>query len=189
MAGIGASIAHNVRGLGRFSGRDTRGQFWPWAIGVFLLSTIATMMAILPILLDMLIGFQQLLHQPIDPADPYGASIEPDALLLLMPDFSRLQIPFAAINAVAVLLLAAGVTRRLHDRDKAGWWGLMPVPFLAIGILLMPYSTQINPEPGPMPLLATLNSLCSWGALIGLIFLLVGEGSQGANRYGDEVAA
>ncbi len=189
MAGIGVSIAHNVRGLGRFSGRDTRWQFWPWAIGIFLLSTIATMVAIVPLMIEMLIGFRELLQQPIDAADPYSGSANPHALLFPMPDFGRLQIPFAAINTVAVLLLAASVTRRLHDRDKPGWWGLMPVPFLAIGLLLMPYSTQINPEPGPLAALAPLNSLAGWATLIGLIFLLVGEGSPGTNRYGDEVAA
>jgi hypothetical protein len=33
MSGIGASIRHNLGGLLSFSGRQTAGQFWPYAIG------------------------------------------------------------------------------------------------------------------------------------------------------------
>lgn len=192
MANIGASIGHNLRNLGRFSGRDTRVQFWPWAIVVFIGATIATMAVIVPILLEMMIALQQLIHQPVDPkTGAYPPPIEPDAFLNLMPDFARLQIPFAAINAMAGLLLAAAVVRRLHDRDKSGFWGLIPVPFFIVGALLMPQAVQFGTrvEPGPLPVIASLNSALTWVAFIGLIVVLVGEGTPGPNRYDDPEAA
>ena len=192
MANIGASIGHNLRNLARFSGRDTRAQFWPWAIAVFIGATIATMAVIVPILLETMIAFQQLIHQPVDPkTGVYPPPIEPDAFLNLMPDFARLQIPFAAINAIAGLLLAAAVARRLHDRDKSGFWGLIPVPFFIIGALLMPQAVQFGTqvEPGPLPVIASLNSALTWVAFIGLIVVLVGESTPGPNRYGDPETA
>lgn len=40
---ITASVRHSLAGLGRFSGRDSQGQFWPWAVGVYAVATAATM--------------------------------------------------------------------------------------------------------------------------------------------------
>src|SRR6185436_10996012 len=53
VSGLFVSIRHNLAGLLRFSGRDARRTFWPYAILLFLLSTAAYMVLGLFIAADM----------------------------------------------------------------------------------------------------------------------------------------
>jgi uncharacterized membrane protein YhaH (DUF805 family) len=46
---------------------------------------------------------------------------------------------FLAVTfGLAVLLFAAAVVRRLHDRGKSGYWGLMPFPFIIYSSFQIP---------------------------------------------------
>jgi uncharacterized membrane protein YhaH (DUF805 family) len=82
----------------------------------------------------------------------------------------------AVVAAILVALLAAAVNRRLHDRDRRGYWGLIPLPFLAAGMALMPeMSTNIA-------LIA--NFLAYLYGLALLVYFLVGKGTPGPNRFG-----
>lgn len=44
----------------------------------------------------------------------------------------------AVTFGLAILLYAAAVVRRLHDRGKTGYWGLMPLPFILYSSIQMP---------------------------------------------------
>jgi uncharacterized membrane protein YhaH (DUF805 family) len=96
-------------------------------------------------------------------------------------------LPSAMIGIAFILLLAAAVVRRLHDRGKPGWWGALPLPFKALGLLIGPAvartMTSYPPTPSPLSLLASLNGLCSLVATIILIVLLAGEGDREPNRF------
>jgi uncharacterized membrane protein YhaH (DUF805 family) len=92
--------------------------------------------------------------------------------------------------ALAVLLLAAAVTRRLHDRGRRGWWGLAPLPFLVVGMTVFPrlFKTTLAGEmtPDSMRLFGLMfaNNLLYLGSLGLLIFLLAGASQPNANRFG-----
>jgi uncharacterized membrane protein YhaH (DUF805 family) len=81
-----------------------------------------------------------------------------------------LMIYFSA-NAVAI--------KRLHDRDKTGWWA---IPFLALpGLLYGASNGLVSPSTGFM-LQVTAGLLLVWG----LIELGCIRGTVGPNRFGDD---
>jgi uncharacterized membrane protein YhaH (DUF805 family) len=98
-------------------------------------------------------------------------------------------------NILGVLLLAAAVVRRLHDRAKSGFLGLLPLPFLAAGMILMPIAfdrfgasmSGKNPEPD-VSLIFWLfaNNLLFLGGLVILIVELASSGTRGPNRFGPD---
>ena len=192
MADIGNSIRHNLTRLGDFSGRDTREQFWPYAIGLFLLSMAAGVLLFVPVMLDMFDRMGRYFAEhpeglPKDPGPYPGAQALPPEL---MPDMSVIIVPSAIVNLLFALLLAAAVVRRLHDRDKSAWWALLPIPFMIFGQFQGKQAANMmmaGREPDPAVMLpAALNSLLYWVAFIALIIILAQDGSVGANRYGPD---
>ena len=105
-----------------------------------------------------------------------------------IPNFAPFVIGFPIMVLIAVLLLAAAVTRRLHDRNMAGFWGLMPVPFLAFAMTMMPIlmnSLMADPEPR-LDLFGMLfvNNIVYMITLVTLVIILAQKGTPGPNRYG-----
>ncbi|MFL6861956.1 MAG: DUF805 domain-containing protein [Allosphingosinicella sp.] len=194
MNGFFASIGGNLRGLLRFSGRQTRSQFWPYAILVIVLAMVAAVGLIMPAMMDSLARMQRFAaeHPELTTVesgpDHYSISIEghhPE----LMPDMGPLVSGFAMLMPATILLLAAAVTRRLHDRDRPGWWGTLPVPFLAFGTIAMPRvmaGFQARSMPDMRLFFALLlNNMLYIGALVLLVVLLAGPGTGGPNRFGE----
>lgn len=184
------AIGENLTGLARPSGRAARGQFWPWAITVFLLAMAADILLFVPVMSDMM--NRMFLYLRAHPEGfPQPAPGQPPALPPeLMPDMAKMAIPTSVVTLIAILLLASAVVRRLHDRDKPGWWGALPLPFQAAAMAMSPFVLKNitvfpNPHPGLL-LLSTLNSLAFWGAFIFLIVLLAGDGTRGPNRFGPD---
>jgi uncharacterized membrane protein YhaH (DUF805 family) len=108
----------------------------------------------------------------------------------LLPDMTRFFAPLGIGVVVAVVLLAAAVTRRLHDRGRRGYWGLMPLPFLAFGLTVFPkmFATmsQGDVSPETLGLFFTLffNNMLYLASLGLLIFLLAARSDVGSNRFG-----
>jgi uncharacterized membrane protein YhaH (DUF805 family) len=184
-----ASISHNLRKLLRFSGRERRALFWPYAATVFILAIVAFQAAFLPEFMRTMGRMQRFAAEHPDQATVtqgpghYSISIEghhPE----LMPDMARLAVLIGVVAVIVVLLLAAAVARRLHDRGKSGLWGLMPVPFLAFAGIQMP-RVFANPE-AHMGLFFLLffNNLIYIGTLIALVVMLARVSDAGDNRYG-----
>lgn len=206
MAEIKASIRHNAAGLTRFSGRDTRAQYWPWAIMLLILDVIAGMIAAGPMISHMMARFANIFA-----AASHGDKLPPEAVdaqfqgmaTTMTADIRTMIFAGIAIHLVFTLLILAATVRRLHDRDWRGWWALLPLPFQATGaamapLLLADFRMPHLSAKGPiMPLpynsqlmgLNTLNSLAFYGALGFLVFLLVTEGTRGPNRFGDDPLA
>lgn len=183
-----ASVRHSLASLARFSGRDTRGRFWPYALAVFVVVMIGGMMAaMLPVMAR--VGQIALAHpdQTTITTGPgsYEISIHgrhPE----LDSAFAGMERGVAIVAALSVLLLAAAVARRLHDRGRSGLWGLLPLPFLALSFVLMPITfTAAEPDPR-MFLPALLNNLLYLASLVALVVMLAGEGMKGANRFGPD---
>jgi uncharacterized membrane protein YhaH (DUF805 family) len=192
LAGIFASIRLNLAGLFRFSGRETRGEFWPYAIFLFLLSMAVGIVVAGFVMADMFVRLQRYiavhpegLPTPV-PGQP--AMLPPE----LTPDLTVMTVPSMVANVVIVLLLAAAVVRRLHDRDRTGLWGLLPLPFTIVSMINRDAAmaqAMGQREPSRIELLMFMTVPLFWLALIVLIVLLAGEGSRGPNRFGPDPAS
>ena len=87
---------------------------------------------------------------------------------------------WAALGVVIIVVLAAGLAvgvKRLHDRDKSGWWILL---FYVTPLLLDGIAEWI--EGWPVALLRLANLAISVWALIELG---IRRGTLGPNRFGD----
>ena len=186
MAGISGSIRHNVVGIARFSGRDSQSQFWPWAIIVYALLTAVTLVLTFAAVAR---GFMEMsgAFQP-------GATPEDLEKLMaaMMGRVADLWLPLTLVNLLMIALLAASVARRLHDRGRTAWWGLLPVPFWIAGALTARRAMALAVTPGdgasraPADTLIMLIGPFSWIAFIALLVLLIGDGDAGPNDYGPD---
>lgn len=191
-------IIRGFRSVGRFSGRDTRGEFWPYVGAVVALVFIVQAIGMGAVMADMVGKVQaHIAAQPIlvidenlPPDTPVRlASAPPELPPPPMPDFRILGATLGVTIVLAVSLLAAAVARRLHDRDMTAIWGLMPVPFLgiaAVGFPLMMADMMASEAPnfGLVGLLF-LNNVAYMAALVTLIIILAQRGTSGPNRFGE----
>ncbi len=185
------AILAGFRRLADFKGRDRRSQFWPYALTVVGLSFVGLWLGMIP---TMAAVFEQ--ASAAAATNPEAATVvsgpghysveihDPTFMPDMGPFFLVLRIGVAAV----VVLLAAAVTRRLHDTGRAGYWGLPPVVFLTIGLTAFPtVMTSFMRENAPdigLFMLLFLNNVLYMASLIGLVILLVLDGKKTVNRYG-----
>lgn len=188
-----SAILDGFRRLADFSGRDRRGRFWPYALVVVALVYVGLAGVMIPMMAGVFAEAAAYAAANPDQATVvtgpgyYSVQIhDPNAIAL--PDFSLFFTAVGIAGALAVILLAAAVTRRLHDTGRAGWWGLPPVAFLTTGLLLFPrmMDQMMQTEEPSMGLFFLLfaNNIVYVICLLGLIILLVLDGTRGPNRYG-----
>lgn len=107
-----------------------------------------------------------------------------------IPDVVGLAVTMAVIAGTVVILLAAAVTRRLHDRGRSGYWGLPVVIFLTIGLggtirIFSGFSAGAAPDSG-LGGIIVVNNMIYLVSLALLVVHLVQRGSQGPNRFGED---
>ncbi|MGO4167187.1 DUF805 domain-containing protein [Novosphingobium sp. YAF33] len=114
-------IGYHLVRLAKFSGRETRAAFWPWAavvVGLVLLGGVAAMT---PQVLASMAKMRKFALEHPDQATitsgpgHYEISIEghhPE----LMPDMGPFVLALEGTMAVLIVLIAAAAVRRLHDR-------------------------------------------------------------------------
>jgi uncharacterized membrane protein YhaH (DUF805 family) len=171
------SCRHNLSSLTQFSGRDAPSQFWPWTIIIFLtafgLSSVA-----------MAVGMSEVATVY---AQVHQGTLPETAAVQATLELGWLWLPLAIIATTATALLAASVTRRLHDSGRRGVWGLLPLPFLALSIGATPIGFRIA---SGQEQLSGLEAMMLFGAplfyvaLAFLGFLLGRAGDTSANRFG-----
>ncbi|MDP3403389.1 MAG: DUF805 domain-containing protein [Brevundimonas sp.] len=189
-------ILRSFRSLHMFSGRDSQGQFWPYA-GVAILLILAFAFIAMPFAVhDIFADMERFATEHPEAATvqrsptSYSMSIDgsqPDAPHM---DLSNFFLVMRGIVLLAVVLLSAAVSRRLHDCNRPAWFGLAPAIFLVAGIVLMPRmmdDMMTSPEPnfGMLGLLF-LNNILYLVTLAGLIVQCALKGTAGPNRYGPE---
>lgn len=176
-----------------FSGRDSRDQFWPYAGFVFLLLMVAGAAVWLPMFSQALTRMQAFAAAHPDQAEvvstPTSYSIQIHGQHPgLFPDFVPAIRGLGAVMAVAVLLWAAAVTRRLHDRGKTALWGLLPLPFLTFSLVMFPtvFSRIAAGDMAVLGLFFTVffSNMLYLASLARLGFLLIGPSAPEANRFG-----
>ncbi len=178
-----ASLRYGLANIARFSGRDDRQVFWPFAGTVAGLLVLGTAMVAVPVAMS--ISAKAAAAAERVPLQIGGYHPE------LMPDFGSLLGGMSIIVALAIVLLAAAVTRRLHDVNRRGVWALLPLPFLAAGFRILPELFN-----GVDAVLETTDRKISFYALILtdnlfyliafvlLILLLARKSYRGDNRFG-----
>jgi uncharacterized membrane protein YhaH (DUF805 family) len=114
----------------------------------------------------------------------------PDTSSELMPDMTPIFAVMRIGMGTIILLLAAAVARRLHDRGRRGWWGLPPVVFASVAMTVFPRLVQSFSEGTATSAALTLfgllfaNNALYLGSLALLIVLLTGESEPSENRFG-----
>ena len=189
------AIKHGLGQLFNFSGRMRAVHFWLYATVVIVSGMVAMGAAIGPVVNDMFARLRRFQiehpHQVTVMHAPGGGtswSIEgnhPE----LMPDLSPFLAAAAIVALITALLLAAAVTRRLHDSDRRGWWGVLPLPFLATGLAIFPLLiAQFGTGQPDLRLfgLLFLNNLIYLGTLGLLVIFLCLSGTRGPNRFGPQ---
>ena len=188
-------IIHGFRNLTRFSGRDSRGQFWPYAGVVFALVFLAFGACIGLWMNALFVDMSAFAAAHPDAATvhsspgQYSIQIDGGHPEAPVPDFTVFFAGMWLMVGSLVLLLAAAVARRLHDRNLPAYWGVLPVPFLVIGVTVLPVlmaqmmQGQGEPNFGLFALLF-LNNLVYMIALVSLIVMLAMRGTEGPNRFG-----
>lgn len=83
------------------------------------------------------------------------------------------------VIAVMTIPLLALMVKRLHDRDKSGWWVL---PFYFVPYWLRKLSAEVPEDSAIWGLLIASATLLSIWALLEFFLL---AGTNGANRYGE----
>lgn len=169
-------IVRGFKKLADFKGRDRRSQFWPYAgVVCAVWFVVQGMFGNLVMLTTMVSG-----------------------------DEANFVIAFIGTMVAGVLLLvcllAAAVSRRLHDRGLSGLWALIPFGLLVammsgFGLLFQSLwedvpmddsSTDMSFVFGMLGIM--FGNLLYMASLVTLIVFLCLKGKAGPNRYGPEPA-
>lgn len=195
------SILHGFSGLLKFEGRDTRSQFWPYAGFVFVLAFLGFGTVLATVMGSSFARIEQFAQDNPDQVTvtqgPGTYSISVDTYQpQLMPDLDAFFMTMALTIVSLVVLLAASVTRRLHDRGRSGWWAFPLVVLLSVGVGAMSFlmnafmSASETTDAALDPVLMFgflgifLNNVLYMGWLLFLIFLLATDRETGPNRFG-----
>lgn len=182
-------VRHHFGQLLKFSGRENKAQFWPWAAIVIALMIVATFATMVPLMAGSFAKMQQFAQAHPDQATVVSGPGHYEIQIRgnhpeLMPDVTSFIGPMAALILVAALLLASAVTRRLHDTGRRGWWGLLPLPFLCTGFVLMPRMFSAREMDLRLFGLLFLNNLVYLASLALLAVLLALPSKSQANQSG-----
>ena len=189
MNSFAANIADHLKLLAKFAGRESRGYFWPYAGAVVALSFVAVSLLMIAPMAETMRRMQQFAAANPDQATVesgpghYSISIQghhPE----LMPDFSSMMLGMNTVMAVAALLLAAAIVRRLHDRGRSGFWALLPLPFLAFASIVTPGVMAAGSPDLGMFFVLFLNNMIYIGTLVALVVILAGPSAAEPNAYG-----
>jgi len=195
------SLSQGLGGLLRFSGRSTQRDFWFYAATVIGLMMIGTSAMGAVVVTDMIQRITRFAAEHPDLTTvtegpgSYSVSIEgfyPE----LFPDVSPIITASGICVVMSIVLLAAAVSRRLHDVGRSAFWGLLPLPFGVTGFVVISQMLRQMAASPPTSDAFDLNAMMPlffigffanllW--LIGLAVLAVwmaGGSQPHANRHG-----
>lgn len=172
MTDVGEAIRHGLHGLAEFRGRDDRGRFWPYACAVLGVGVVGGNAVLAAILVWRVATAWSEGAGASDPGFPGLAT--------------RFMVVLAVLAVTIVVLLAAAVTRRLHDRGLRGGWACVPLVLLiaAFGLFVRVTRTFEDGPDAALFVAAFVNNglyLLSVGLLA---WQLARAGHTGGNRFG-----
>jgi uncharacterized membrane protein YhaH (DUF805 family) len=162
--------------LFRFDGRINRAGFW---LAIPVLFGLMITVGLLIVAIHVLFGSATPFH--IGASDLFKL-VDPDAYRsLTWTDLPRLLIKLVGTSLLMWVYFAIFI-KRLHDRDKSGWW---MVPFFAVPGLYNQFVDRLPDSPADLPLAFAAAGLCLWGFIE--MYLL--KGSPRTNRFGADPLA
>jgi len=163
------SIVRGFRSVLRFSGRDTRSKFWPYAGAAVALYLVVGWVVLIPIMLS---AFD------LSSRTDVGTPLKMESRFLLVG-----VLMFTALVAI----LATAVARRLRDGGRSAFWGLLPLPFVvySVTVFVRLFSQFETGEPDMRLFLsAFISNVLYLVAVAWLIVLLARRSASGPNRFG-----
>ena len=116
-------------------------------------------------------------HPFIFGAEDLFKLVDPEAYRsLTLADLPRLLVKLLGTTLLMWVYFAASI-KRLHDRDKSGWW---MVPFFAVPGLYNQFADRLPDSHADLPLAIAASALCLWG----FIEMYCLKGSRKTNRFG-----
>lgn len=185
-----ASIKRGLLKLFSVAGRDTRPQFWPYALLLILVQFAVSMV----FTVRTMVGAMGTAFQAAQSAE--GGQVDQAALQAqiaqsMIGEMQQTIIISGAIGLIFTALMIAATVRRLHDRDWSGWWIAIPFAGQMFGLYntqrvmaAMTNATDIASISAASGTLGTLIGIVNIGAYIFLLVQLVQVGSPGDNRFG-----
>jgi uncharacterized membrane protein YhaH (DUF805 family) len=164
-------LLEHFRRLLDFTGREDRASFWPYAAVVYGIMVVGSFAVMIPTV-------EAAMRAANEAATQSGNG--------QFPEMGSFFTGMIALTALAVLLYAAAVVRRLHDAGLSGLWGLMPLPFLLFGLIRMRAFFESFPAARPdMDRFNQIffNNLIYILTLIGLIVLLARRSDPTPNQH------
>ena len=162
--------------LFRFDGRINRAKLWLAMVVMFgLMMTVGLALVAIQSLFGSLAPFR------------FGASdlfrlLDPDTYRsFTLGDLPRLLIKLAVTSLLMWVYFATSI-KRLHDRDKSGWW---MVPFFAVPGLYNQFAERLPDSYADLPLAIAVAILCMWG----FVEMYCLKGSRKTNRFGPDPLA
>jgi uncharacterized membrane protein YhaH (DUF805 family) len=162
--------------LFRFDGRINRAKLWLAMVVMFgLMMTVGLAIVAIRSLFGNLAPFH------------FGASdlfrlLDPDTYRsFTLGDLPRLLIKLAVTSLLMWVYFATSI-KRLHDRDKSGWW---MVPFFAVPGLYNQFAERLPDSYADLPLAIAVAILCMWG----FVEMYCLKGSRKTNRFGADPLA
>ena len=162
--------------LFRFDGRINRAKLWlagPVLLGLMMVVGAA------------IVAIQSLLGGPT--SFHFGAKdlfklVDPEAYRsLTLADLPRLLVKLLGTTLLMWVYFAASI-KRLHDRDKSGWW---MVAFFAVPGLYNQFADRLPDSHADLPLAFAASALCLWG----FVEMYCLKGSRKTNRFGADPLA
>lgn len=168
------AIIQGFQSVAKFEGRDRRARFWPYVAVVVGLHFVVQMLGVAAIAVPLMAELQTSIENEIEPQlDRLEAA---GTLMLVL---------MAALGVSYLVLMAAAVTRRLHDAGRTALWGLLPFPFFAYHAVMfwLSWTDRIWPNEWLFLSVSLSNGLGVLGTII-LIILLALPGAPEPNRFG-----
>src|SRR5690349_16893488 len=121
-----AAIKYHFRHLTDFSGRDARQTFWYWFLFLFVVNIGVSMVATVPMMMEaMAMGFQAA-------RSGNDAAVEAIVMERMASGMGSVVLVSLVLGVINLLLMAASMTRRIHDSGKSGLWaGVIGLLYLA----------------------------------------------------------
>jgi len=157
--------------LFRFDGRINRAKLW---LGGLVLLGVMMTLGLVIVAIHSVFGGARPFH--------FGASdlfklVDPDAWRsLTWADLPRLLLKLFGTSLLMWVYFAISI-KRLHDRDKSGWW---MVPFFAAPGLYNQFADRLPDSYADLPLAIAAFGLGLWG----FIEMSCLKGSRKTNRFG-----
>ena len=187
---VGA-IRYGLANLTRFSGRDPRGRFWPYAAVVVLAAKGVQLLLAQPLIAKVQTSLP---GKPPPTSSVALATDAPISLHALYPDFASdlasLTWKSAIISMLMIALLAAAVSRRLHDAGRTAYFGALPLLFMAFGLGSMRQVVMGLDRPngldGKLIGALAVDGLLYVAAIVALIVVLASASIKGPNLHGPD---